>query len=227
MCQVPVRSTLFWYIVWSAAKTGDQAFKLAKLGFHSLKVLEIINNADLVSLPSLASEQLRFSNFFSYSSTIFQCFSILLMGTQSHHHIYSEANINEYQIMLWNVTSSRFSVQWSPSSQITTLFLRQDATNLSCELNVFNFHQEKMMYPGILTTGSNTFFHLMICPLLHVGQYTAVADDPETIRVRKNMETISNVAYHGELARRQEMENYRPGQYEGKFDSACIALGAR
>ena len=83
------------------------------------------------------------------------------------------------------------------------------------------------MYPGVLATGSNTFFHLMICPLLHVGQYTAVADDPETIRVRKNMETISNVAYHGELARSQEMENYRPGQYEGKFDPAGIALGAK
>lgn len=50
-----------------------------------------------------------------------------------------------------------------------------------------------------------------------LGQYTAVADDPETLRVRKNMETISNVAYHGDIARRQEMENTRPGQYEGEW----------
>ena len=47
------------------------------------------------------------------------------------------------------------------------------------------------------------------------GQYTAVADDPETLRVKKNMNTISNVAYHGELSRKQEMENARPAEVEG------------
>ena len=36
-----------------------------------------------------------------------------------------------------------------------------------------------------------------------------MADDPETLRVKKNMQTISNVAYHGELARKEEMEQYR------------------
>ena len=42
-----------------------------------------------------------------------------------------------------------------------------------------------------------------------------MADDPETLRVKKNMNTISNVAYHGELSRKQEMENARPAEVEG------------
>ena len=56
---------------------------------------------------------------------------------------------------------------------------------------------------------------VLICGCVCVGQYTAVADDPETLRVKKNMSTISNVAYHGELMRKQEMENARPGEIEG------------
>ena len=57
---------------------------------------------------------------------------------------------------------------------------------------------------------------------LLTGQYTAVADDPETLRVRKNMETISNVSYHGELARRQEMENTRPNEYERMLSPSLV-----
>lgn len=31
------------------------------------------------------------------------------------------------------------------------------------------------------------------------------------------METISNIAYHGDLARKQEMENARPAEIDGKI----------
>ena len=41
-----------------------------------------------------------------------------------------------------------------------------------------------------------------------------MADDPETLRIRKNMATISNVAYHGDLARKEAMENARPTEVE-------------
>ena len=54
------------------------------------------------------------------------------------------------------------------------------------------------------------------------GQYTAVTDDPETMRVKKNMTTISNVAYHGELQRKQEMENARPTEIEGKWHKVSV-----
>lgn len=54
------------------------------------------------------------------------------------------------------------------------------------------------------------------------GKHTSVADDPETLRVRKNMNTISNVAYHGEMSRKQEMENARPSEVEGMTTTKCF-----
>lgn len=46
------------------------------------------------------------------------------------------------------------------------------------------------------------------------GKHTSVADDPETLRIRKNTNQISNVAYHGEISRREQMENARPTEIE-------------
>ena len=60
----------------------------------------------------------------------------------------------------------------------------------------------------------------MIC--LTAGQYTAVVDDPETLRARKNMETISNIAYHGDMVKKVEMENARPGEVES--GRSCFPL---
>lgn len=69
----------------------------------------------------------------------------------------------------------------------------------------------------------SVFQQIIFDPAKHIislrcdsGQYTAVAEDPETMRVKKNMTTISNVAYHGEMMRKQEMENARPAEIEGK-----------
>jgi len=42
----------------------------------------------------------------------------------------------------------------------------------------------------------------------------SVADDPETVRVKKNMETVSNVVYHNEYQRKQNMEMMRPQEYD-------------
>ena len=39
-----------------------------------------------------------------------------------------------------------------------------------------------------------------------------IADDPEMQRVRQNMDVISNVAYHGERDRKQQMEMMRPAE---------------
>lgn len=48
------------------------------------------------------------------------------------------------------------------------------------------------------------------------GKKITVADDPEVQRVRQNMEVISNVSYHGDRERRQQMEMARPAeQVEG------------
>ncbi|ROT84287.1 hypothetical protein C7M84_022523 [Penaeus vannamei] len=46
------------------------------------------------------------------------------------------------------------------------------------------------------------------------AKFTQVADDPETQRLKKNTKIISNVAYHGELERKAEMERKRsePGE---------------
>lgn len=48
-----------------------------------------------------------------------------------------------------------------------------------------------------------------------------MADDPEVQRVRQNMEVISNVSYHGDRERRQQMEMARPAeQVEGRLTFA-------
>lgn len=41
------------------------------------------------------------------------------------------------------------------------------------------------------------------------GKLTQVADDPETVRIRNTHKIISNVAYHGDLEKKQEMEKKR------------------
>ncbi|KAK7074067.1 LIM and SH3 domain protein 1 [Halocaridina rubra] len=41
------------------------------------------------------------------------------------------------------------------------------------------------------------------------AKFTQVADDPETQRIKKNTQIISNVAYHGDLAKKEEMERKR------------------
>ncbi|KAK3890133.1 hypothetical protein Pcinc_005909 [Petrolisthes cinctipes] len=41
------------------------------------------------------------------------------------------------------------------------------------------------------------------------AKFTQVADDPETQRLKKNTQIISNVVYHGELAKKSEMERKR------------------
>jgi len=58
------------------------------------------------------------------------------------------------------------------------------------------------------------------------GLKISVADDPETVRARKNMQTISQVVYHGELEKKQLMEESRPVTDEGpsKCHSTCLPL---
>lgn len=41
------------------------------------------------------------------------------------------------------------------------------------------------------------------------GKLTQVADDPETLRIRSISKRISNVAYHGELEKKKQMEQKR------------------
>lgn len=40
-------------------------------------------------------------------------------------------------------------------------------------------------------------------------QHNQVADDPETLRIKQNTKHISNVAYHGDLAKKAAMEKQR------------------
>jgi LIM and SH3 domain protein 1 len=41
------------------------------------------------------------------------------------------------------------------------------------------------------------------------GKLTQIADDPETVRIRNASKIISNVAYHGELEKKKQMEEKR------------------
>lgn len=57
------------------------------------------------------------------------------------------------------------------------------------------------------------------------GKVTQVADDPETMRIRQTSKIISNVAYHGELERKNLMEQRRgllPQDRNGHGDSQFI-----
>ncbi len=42
------------------------------------------------------------------------------------------------------------------------------------------------------------------------GRKIQVADDPETQRHLKNASVVSNVTYHGDIERREQMEKIRP-----------------
>lgn len=42
------------------------------------------------------------------------------------------------------------------------------------------------------------------------GKRIEIADDPEIVRNMKNMQVQSNVAYHGELDKKQNMDQHRP-----------------
>lgn len=45
--------------------------------------------------------------------------------------------------------------------------------------------------------------------LLRMFNFSKVADDPETLRMKQNSKIISNVAYHGDLEKKAAMEKQR------------------
>lgn len=48
-----------------------------------------------------------------------------------------------------------------------------------------------------------------------------VADDPETLRIKANTKIISNVAYHGELEKKAQMEKQRQINENGELVGEC------
>lgn len=54
------------------------------------------------------------------------------------------------------------------------------------------------------------------------GKVTQIADDPETLRIKQNTKIISNVAYHGDLERKAQMEQKRPPT-DDKEDNAVYS----
>jgi len=53
------------------------------------------------------------------------------------------------------------------------------------------------------------------------GKKIQIADDPETLRAQKNMEVISNISYHGDRERREQMENARPAE---QMEGGCFNM---
>lgn len=56
----------------------------------------------------------------------------------------------------------------------------------------------------------------------------SVADDPETQRLKKNMQVVSNVAYHNTLQEKARMEQNRPNEetdnFAGKLKQITVKL---
>lgn len=53
--------------------------------------------------------------------------------------------------------------------------------------------------------------------MIRIYSLRQVADDPETLRIKANTKIISNVAYHGDLEKKAQMEKQRQINENGEI----------